>query len=73
MASEVEVGRVAGAKLFVEESVGELKKVTWPDAAQLKNATGVVLLFVVLFSVIIWLMDLVVSQVIQAIMGIFGA
>ena len=58
---------------FLEESWTELRKVTWPDYEQLKNATLVVLLFVVLISVVIWLMDVVVRTVIQAIMGIFGA
>ena len=73
MASEVEVGRVERSKLFLEESVGELKKVTWPDYPQLKNATLVVLAFVIGLSLVIWLMDVVVRTVIQAIMGIFGA
>jgi preprotein translocase subunit SecE len=67
------VGRVEGAKTFVEESVAELKKVTWPDYPQLKNATLVVLLFVILISLVIWLMDVTVRTIIAAIMGIFGA
>lgn len=62
-----------GARGFLEESWGELRKVTWPDYEQLKNATLVVLFFVVLFSVVIWLMDVVVRTIIEAIMGIFGA
>ena len=66
-------GKVQEAKLFIEESVAELRKVTWPDYPQLKNATLVVLLFVVLISIIIWLMDVVVRTLINAIMGIFGA
>jgi preprotein translocase SecE subunit len=67
------LARLDGAKVFLEESVGELKKVTWPDYPQLKNATLVVLAFVVGLSFVIWLMDVVVRTVIQAIMGIFGA
>jgi preprotein translocase subunit SecE len=61
------------SKDFVEESVAELKKVTWPDYPQLKNATIVVLIFVILFSLIIWLMDITVRTIITSIMGIFGA
>ena len=60
-------------KTFLEESWAELRKVTWPDAAQLKNATLVVLVFVIAISLVIWLMDVVVRTIINAIMGIFGA
>ena len=71
---EPETGNVVTrSKDFVEESVAELKKVTWPDYPQLKNATLVVLLFVLLISVVIWLMDIVVRTIIDAILGIFGA
>jgi preprotein translocase subunit SecE len=67
------VAKLDGAKAFIEESVGELKKVTWPDYPQLKNATMVVLIFVVLLSLVIWLMDVTVRTLLGAIMGIFGA
>jgi preprotein translocase subunit SecE len=64
---------VEKSKDFIEECVAELKKVTWPDYPQLKNATLVVLLFVSLISLVIWLMDVTVRNLIQAIMSIFGA
>lgn len=58
---------------FTGEVVEELKKVTWPDFAQLKNATGVIIVFVVIVALIILLMDLVVQRVvINTIMGIFA-
>ena len=63
----------AESKGFLEESWAELRKVTWPDYDQLKNATLVVLLFVILISIVIWLMDVVVRSLVNAIMGIFGA
>ena len=71
MASAVD--KVQEAKTFLEESFGELKKVTWPDYPQLKNATIVVLIFVILLSAIIWIMDVTVRNIVTAIMGIFGA
>ena len=64
---------VAQAKDFFEESVAELKKVTWPDYPQLRSATGVVLMFVIALSLVIFLMDLTIRKVIEIIMGIFGA
>ena len=66
-------GKIQASKTFLEESAGELRKVTWPDYPQLKNATLVVLFFVFLVSAIIWLMDISVRTVFQAIMGMFGA
>ena len=66
-------GKIQASKTFLEESSGELRTVTWPDYPQLKNATLVVLFFVFLVSAIIWLMDITVRTVVQAIMGIFGA
>jgi preprotein translocase SecE subunit len=53
--------------------VEELQKVTWPDADQLRNATFVVILFTIAISIVIWLMDLLVTFVLRTIMGIFGA
>ena len=60
-------------KVFLEESVEELRKVTWPDADQLKNATIVVLVFLAIVSAMIWSMDTVVRWLVDIIMGMFGA
>jgi preprotein translocase subunit SecE len=56
---------------FFGEVVEELKKVTWPDVAQLKSATGVIIIFVLIVSAIIFAMDKAVSGVLNVIMGIF--
>ena len=66
-------GKIEATRIFLEESAGELRKVTWPDYPQLKSATLVVLFFVIIVSAIIWLMDVSVRTVVQAIMGMFGA
>ena len=71
--AEEHPGVIRGSRAFVEESWSELRKVTWPDYQQLKNATLVVLVFVVLISLLIWLMDVTVRAIVEAIMGIFGA
>ena len=65
--------KIQETKTFIEESYSELQKVTWPDYEQLKNATIVVLAFLVLISAMIWGMDVVVRAVMDLIMGIFGA
>ena len=57
---------------FTQEVVDEIKKVTWPDWPQLKNSTGVVIVFVVIVSLIIFLMDAVVRFVLRFIMTLFS-
>jgi preprotein translocase subunit SecE len=58
---------------FVQDCWIELQRVTWPDWPQLKNATLVVIIFCVLISLVIWLMDIASRFFIDTIMGIFGA
>jgi len=67
------VSKIAETRDFLDECYEELHKVTWPDYDQLKSATGVVVLFVILISGIIWIMDVASRTVIGFIMGIFGA
>jgi preprotein translocase subunit SecE len=65
--------RVKGVQTFLTECWEELQKVTWPDGDQLRNATIVVIVFTIVISIVIWLMDQLVNFVIRSIMGIFGA
>jgi preprotein translocase SecE subunit len=65
--------KITATRDFIEECWEELSKVTWPDQAQLKSATMVVILFVILISAVIWLMDVASRTIIGFIMGIFGA
>jgi len=58
---------------FTTEVVAEIKKVTWPDWPQLKQWTIVVIIFVVIVSAIIWLMDLGVRGVLGVIMNLFSS
>jgi preprotein translocase subunit SecE len=58
---------------FVAEVVEEIKKVTWPDWEQLKNSTMVVLVFVVIVSTIIFVMDLIVRNVLGFIINVFSS
>ncbi|MEN8376499.1 MAG: preprotein translocase subunit SecE [Gemmatimonadota bacterium] len=58
-------------KVFFDQTVEEMKKVTWPDWPQLRQATLVILLFVIVVAAIIWAMDLGVSNVINLIIDVF--
>jgi preprotein translocase subunit SecE len=46
---------------FLEDAVGEVKKITWPDKDQLRQSTLVILGFVALIAVIIGTMDIVLQ------------
>jgi preprotein translocase SecE subunit len=63
---------IGGIKRYTDETVDEMKKVTWPDLPQLRNSTFVVLVFVVIVSAIIWIMDVAVRGVLGLILDIFA-
>ena len=52
-----------GTATFVTEVQAEVKKVTWPDREQLKNATLVIIGFVLLMALIIGVMDVVLQWI----------
>jgi preprotein translocase subunit SecE len=57
---------------FVSQVPGEMKKVTWPDFEQLRNATAVIIVFVLIVAGIIGLMDLVFRQIVDLIISTAG-
>jgi preprotein translocase subunit SecE len=63
---------LARTRAFGAEVIDELKKVTWPDWPQLKNATFVILVFVLIVALIIWGMDLAVSGILNLIINLFA-
>lgn len=52
-----------GTAAFLTDVQGEVKKVTWSDRNQLKNATLVIIGFVLVMAVVIGLMDIVLQWV----------
>ena len=60
MTAPVEVARPGlGARLvtFYHDVIAEMKKVTWPDRAQLQQATIQIIIFVLLLGAVIALVD----------------
>lgn len=57
---------------FTEELQVEMRRVTWPDRDQLRNATAVILVFVLILAAIIGLMDTVFSGLVRLIVRTFG-
>ena len=54
-----------GARRFVSESWGELKKVEWPNQSQVMQGTAVVLIACLIVGVYLYANDLIWKRVIQ--------
>jgi preprotein translocase subunit SecE len=54
---------------YVEDSKAELRKVTWPNAAETRKATFAVLGFVAVMALLLGLIDLGLSSLIQSILS----
>ncbi len=57
---------------FAGDVQDEMTKVTWPDTAQLKSSTTVIVVFLVVVSITIFVMDLVVNQALNLLRSLFG-
>jgi preprotein translocase subunit SecE len=63
-------GRVA---LFYHEVQDEMRKVTWPDRAQLKDTTIKIIIFVLFLGAVIGAIDLVLQLIlVQGIPSLFS-
>lgn len=57
---------------FAENVQMEMRKVSWPDQDQLRNATLVILAFTIITAAIIGAMDALFSMLIRFIVGAFS-
>lgn len=64
---------VSEIREFLASVPVEMRRVTWPDWEQLRNATGVIIIFVLVVAGIIGLMDVVFREVVNLIIRVFGA
>ncbi len=65
-------GILRKTQTFVEEVQVEMRRVTWPDREQLRNATIVILIFVIILAFIIGVMDGVFSWFVRTLVGLFS-
>ncbi|HEX8320582.1 preprotein translocase subunit SecE [Longimicrobium sp.] len=56
---------------FFGEVVEQVKKITWPDQAQLKSSTGMIVVFMLVMASIIFVMDRGVGLVLDMISSLF--
>ena len=66
------MARMKDLQQFVEDVQTEMKRVTWPDREQLRNATAVVLVFCIIIAIIIGLMDTMFSLFVRTFVGVFS-
>jgi preprotein translocase subunit SecE len=55
------------SRRFFGETITELKKVTWPNRAQLFQATAVVIIFVAVVAIYLGVIDALMSALVDAI------
>jgi len=58
---------------FFSDVVEQLKKVTWPDRAQLLSSTGIIVVFMLLMAAVIFGIDTAVRVVLDAVRSVLGA
>jgi preprotein translocase subunit SecE len=56
---------------FFREVSEQVRKVTWPDRAQLKESTGVIAVFVLTVALIIYGMDYAVRVTLELVASLF--
>ena len=61
-------GTTSRWKKFFREVKAELKKVSWPTRQELVSYTGIVFVSVIAVSILIWLVDLLFSELLHLIL-----
>ena len=56
---------------FFNEVAEQVRKVTWPDRAQLQSSTGVIVVFVLSVAVIIFGMDRIIMAILGLVTSLF--
>ena len=51
------VAAVRGIPSFYQAVMQEMRKVTWPELADVRRATIAIIIFVLLLGLVIWLLD----------------
>lgn len=55
---------------FYRETVGELRKVSWPTRAEAMNLTGIVLVVLVAMAIFLGTIDFIGEQLLQLALGV---
>ena len=58
---------------FLSEVGEQVRKVTWPDRAQLQNSTGIIVLFMLAMALTIFGIDTIVRTVLEQVSNLFAS
>jgi preprotein translocase subunit SecE len=58
---------------FLSEVVEQVKKVTWPDRAQLQDSTGIIVVFMLAMGLLIFGIDFGVRNILEAIQSLLAS
>ena len=58
---------------FFKDTKAELKKVTWPTKDQLIHNTGVIIVFIIIVTIILSVLDTAFGELFKALSGILAA
>ena len=61
------------ARDFFVEVVEQVKKITWPDRAQLQSSTWMIVVFMLVMALIIFVMDRSVGKLLEIISSLFAS
>jgi preprotein translocase subunit SecE len=65
--------RVSKVVSFYHAVVAEMRRVTWPEWADVRRATIAIIIFVLLLGLFIWLLDVVLQQLLVSLIpSLFG-
>ena len=54
---------------FIRETMGELRRVTWPTWLESRNLTVIVIIVLVVMALFLWLVDLTATQLLALVIG----
>lgn len=57
---------------FFPEVVEQVKKVTWPDRAQLQNSTGIIVAFMFAMAAITFFIDFGIRNILEVLTSLFA-
>ena len=63
------MGVIGRVKEFVQEVLGEFRRVTWPTREQLVNSTVVVIIVTVVLAFFLGAVDIALARVVEWILG----
>ena len=67
------VAAARGIPSFYQAVMAEMRKVTWPEVADVRRATIAIIIFVLLLGLVIWLLDVALQGLlVRVIPSLFG-